>query len=64
MTQQSILIIDDSSVIRGSLKKFFGDEFNPLVASGGLEGIKLAKQHHPDVIILDIEMPEAFHQLR
>jgi signal transduction histidine kinase/CHASE3 domain sensor protein len=32
-------------------------EFNLIIAGSGEEGIKLAKQHHPDLILMDIDLP-------
>ncbi len=53
-----VLIVDDSDVIKQSLKEFFrGYDFNVFTCSDGLEGIKLAAEKKPDLIILDLLMP-------
>ena len=53
-----ILVIDDSAVEvyqLTTLLKEMGHE--ALSASNGAEGIALAQQHHPDLILMDIVMP-------
>ncbi len=56
---KSVLIIDDEADIRDilaySLKK---EGFNVLTAENGQAGIESAKMHKPDIIILDVMMPE------
>lgn len=55
-----ILVVDDHELTRFSLslalKHQEGLELVGL-ASNGMEAIELVKQHHPDVIILDLQMP-------
>lgn len=56
---EKILIIDDDDAIRE--RTFFMLEskgFEILEANSGISGIELAKTHHPDLILLDIVMPE------
>ncbi|HOP64335.1 MAG TPA: response regulator [Spirochaetota bacterium] len=54
-----ILIIDDSKMVlkitSDTLKK---DEHNIITANNGKDGIELARTGTPDLIILDIEMPD------
>jgi CheY-like chemotaxis protein len=59
MKHKKILIVDDDSVSLKMLKKVFnGSEFHILLASGGPEAVNIAKNDHPDLIILDILMPD------
>lgn len=53
-----ILIVDDSDITRASLTRIF-DEYNckTETCEDGLYGIQKAITHKPDVIILDILMP-------
>jgi DNA-binding response OmpR family regulator len=53
-----ILIVDDSDLTRASLTRLF-DEYNCKTESceDGLYGIQKAISHKPDIIILDILMP-------
>lgn len=55
-----ILIVDDAVFMRTVLKKMLEEEGYEVVAeaSNGIEAIKMAKEHQPDVITLDITMPE------
>lgn len=55
-----VLLVDDHELTRLTLKLAFSNQANiQLVglASNGKEAIELVKQHHPDVIILDLQMP-------
>ncbi len=57
-----ILVADDHSLIRQGLKQILELEDDLVVvaqASDGNEAVKLAKQHSPDVILMDINMPVA-----
>lgn len=56
---KTILIIDDEDDIREILDYNLRKEgFNVLQASNGKEGIKMAEKHNPDLIVLDVMMPE------
>ncbi|NRB06809.1 MAG: response regulator transcription factor [Richelia sp.] len=55
-----VLIVDDHELTRLTLKLAFSHQANiQLVGLGtnGKEAIELAKELHPDVIILDLQMP-------
>lgn len=55
-----VLVVDDHELTRFSLKIAFSSQENiELVglASNGQEAIEMVELHHPDVIILDIQMP-------
>jgi len=57
--QTTILIVDDSDVVRHSLKSFFeGYNCTVLTCSDGLEGIEKAKAVNPKLIFLDLLMPK------
>lgn len=56
-----ILIVDDSQAVRESLGWLLRDESSLTVAgeaSNGSEAIRLAVKLKPDVVILDIELPD------
>ena len=54
-----ILIIDDEPEIREIVKtKLEASGFETKEASQGAEGIKLAQEFKPDIILLDVVMPE------
>ncbi len=54
-----LLTIDDSKTIRMILQRAFKEFDCTLVeASNGEEGLRAAAEHKPDLIILDITMPQ------
>jgi DNA-binding response OmpR family regulator len=54
-----ILVIDDETTLAEMLSvKLETKGFEIISASHGGEGLKMAYQHHPDLIILDVMMPE------
>jgi len=56
--KHTILIIDDSDVNIAALMRILSPDYKILVAMSGNEGIELAKSTTPDLIILDIIMPD------
>jgi CheY-like chemotaxis protein len=59
MRYKKILIVDDDPVNLSMLRKIFNsNEFHVLQASGGFEAVRIAQDNHPDLIILDIMMPD------
>ncbi len=55
---KSILIIEDDEDIRSFLREYFEKHYRIMESSDGKEGLELARQNHPDLIISDIMMPE------
>jgi CheY-like chemotaxis protein len=54
-----ILIVDDDAGIRMLLSKFLQREgYETIMAENGLEGVEFAKKHQPDIIIMDVVMPQ------
>lgn len=53
-----ILLVDDNEEIRAYLRQVFKDNFTLLEACNGKEGLAMAIQHMPDIIISDIVMDE------
>ena len=53
-----ILVIDDTPVNLISLGAALTDEFDLQIASSGAQGLSLASQSPPDLILLDVMMPE------
>ena len=53
-----VLVIDDDAAVRDLMTRFLGKEgFSVATASGGEEGLRLARELQPDVITLDVLMP-------
>ena len=56
--QLRMLVVDDSDVILHALRHFFEDyNFEVITCSDGLEGLKKAVEIRPNVIFLDLMMP-------
>ncbi len=55
---QTLLVIDDSLDIRILLKALLADAATIITAETGAEGLAAAIEHRPDLILLDIIMPE------
>lgn len=56
-----LMLVDDHDIVRTGLKSFLETQEGLLVvaeASGGQEAIDKAKETQPDVIVMDITMPE------
>lgn len=59
MNNFKILLVDDEPDILELLSYNFKKKgFEVSAAANGLEGLKTLKNYHPDVIIIDIMMPE------
>lgn len=65
-----ILVVDDNDQNRTLLHDVLVmSGFSVLLAENGKEAVRLAREHHPDLILMDIQMPvmnglEAGKQLR
>ena len=53
----TLLVVDDSADLRGYIRDHFAPRFRVLEAADGAEGITLARQHLPDVVLSDVMMP-------
>jgi two-component system nitrogen regulation response regulator NtrX len=54
-----VLIIDDEESVRSSLKMIFEYEgYDVVLAANGEAGLKIAERESPDLIFLDIKMPQ------
>jgi CheY-like chemotaxis protein len=58
-TPPTILIVDDEAAIRGLLIELLGDEgYAVIAATNGRTALDLARQQRPDLIVMDVMMPE------
>ncbi len=56
--EYKVLIVDDSDVILNFMKDFFRDyDFEVFTCNDGLEGLRVAAEEKPDLIFLDLMMP-------
>src|SRR5512139_4128661 len=59
MADEVVLIVDDEEGIRESLTGILEDEgYTALTASSGEEAISMAKEQVPDLLFLDVWLPE------
>ncbi|MFZ5426392.1 MAG: EAL domain-containing response regulator [Thermodesulfobacteriota bacterium] len=55
----TVLTIDDEDVIRRSFQAYLEDSgFEVLQANNGRVGVEVFREHHPDIILVDLRMPE------
>ncbi|MBI3895107.1 MAG: response regulator, partial [Acidobacteria bacterium] len=56
---KKILIVDDDpSVLAIAKKRLEAEAVETLTASDGVEGLRLARENQPDLVILDLMMPK------
>jgi len=53
-----LLVVEDNADIREYISRALSDEFDIIAAANGLEGLRLAQQENPGLIVSDIMMPE------
>ena len=60
--EKTILVIDDSNIIRNFVKRIFSDQYNVATASDGEEALRLIKANidndYIETILLDLNMPK------
>ena len=58
--QKTILIVDDDEDLRGALAEQIGaeDEFRVVEAATGRAGVAAAAEHRPDLILMDVDLPD------
>jgi|GEM_PF-317810 len=54
----SILIVDDEHANRTALLEILGDDYDLYLETNGMDAIEAATEHIPDIILLDIIMPD------
>jgi CheY-like chemotaxis protein len=58
--QKKALIVDDSKIARRALRNCLPENwpYEIIEAGGGAEGLELCAEHRPEVMFLDLTMPE------
>jgi len=58
MGPANILVIEDDAIVARTIERCLrGEEFRVTVANNGVDGLKVARRHVPDLVILDVIMP-------
>ena len=68
-TKKTILIVEDNNDNMITVKAVIGDKYKVIEAVNGIQGIEMAMEHKPDLILMDIALPEmdgiqAFKKIR
>lgn len=59
MAKQTILVVDDEKDLLDLIEyNLIKEGFNVLKANNGEKGIKIAKEHKPNLVLLDVMMPK------
>ncbi|GAB6011315.1 response regulator [Viscerimonas tarda] len=53
----TLLVVEDNDKFREYLVNILSDMYNVIPAADGLEGLEMAQNYHPDLIISDVMMP-------
>lgn len=53
-----VLVIDDDAMNRDVLEAFLGGDYQVLLARNGHQGLSMAQTDLPDLILLDVRMPD------
>ena len=54
-----VLVVDDEAPIRHVLRDLLGDEgYQVMEAANGRIALQMAQEHHPDLMLMDVMMPD------
>ncbi|MFO1212315.1 MAG: response regulator [Paenacidovorax caeni] len=56
--ESTLLVVDDEKQNRLLLTELFEGEYKVIQAKNGLQALERARSHAPDLILLDVLMPE------
>lgn len=54
---KKILLVDDSTIVRNTLKTGLSEHYEVLEAADGQQGLDVAKSNEVDMFIIDVNMP-------
>jgi two-component system, cell cycle response regulator DivK len=54
---KTILIVEDIDINIDLLTQILEDDYNLLIAKDGVQGVTMAQQNNPDLILMDISLP-------
>jgi DNA-binding response OmpR family regulator len=53
-----LIVEDDATIVLGLERALHNEHYETLAAYTGTEGLRLARERHPDLLILDLMLPE------
>jgi len=56
--KSKILAVDDNSINLAVIEELLGSQYNLMTVSTGIDALKMAQEFRPDLIILDIMLPD------
>jgi CheY-like chemotaxis protein len=54
---KTILIVEDTELNIDLMTQLLEDDYSLLIARDGAQGVLMAEQNHPDLILMDISLP-------
>ena len=54
----SLLVVDDEPGVRESIRMIFENDYRIITASSGMDAIGIVKEESPEVVLLDVKMPQ------
>ena len=54
---KTILIVEDTELNIDLITQLLEDDYNLLVAKDGAQGVAMANENHPDLILMDVSLP-------
>ena len=58
LDQSCVLVVDDAPLMRELLEDVLREEYKVLMAADGESGLQLAMEKRPDLILLDVDLPD------
>ncbi len=55
--RQHILVVEDDLAVRDVLRRYLEQEYEVTAVADGVEGLSVARDLHPDLIVLDVMLP-------
>lgn len=56
--KKRVLFVEDEDSLRSSYKRFFADRYEMAFAGSGSEGLAELETFNPDVLVLDLRLPD------
>lgn len=54
---KTLLIVEDTELNIDLISQLLEDDYNLLIARDGAQGVAMALEHNPDLILMDISLP-------